>query len=93
MIKLQSTPGVYTVVGPMCYWDMTVVDKSGRVGTPRKRTKWVTNSIDLASALDVICRNELGDWASSYTSTFNQWLCVSSCDVSANISQGSFESP
>ena len=44
----------------MCHWDMKVIDKTGHIGTPRKRTKWVTNSPCLAKALDVRCSNALG---------------------------------
>ena len=44
----------------MCHWDMQVTDKTGHTGTPRKRTKWVTNSPVLAKTLDVRCSNELG---------------------------------
>ena len=61
MIALQSKLGVCTIMGPMCHWNMEVVDRLGNVGTPRKRTKWVTNSIELATAPDVRCQNELGD--------------------------------
>ena len=60
MVALHNFPGVFTVMGPMCHWDMQVTDRSGHVGTPRKRTKWVTNSPILAKTLDVRCSNELG---------------------------------
>ena len=60
MTALQNLPGVFTVVGPMCHWDMQITDKTGHTGTPRKRTKWVTNSPVLAKTLDVRCSNELG---------------------------------
>ena len=51
MIGLQSMQGVFTVVGPMCHWGTQVIGKTGRVGTPRKRTKRITNSHALAVAV------------------------------------------
>ena len=61
IIALQNLPGAYIVEGSMCYWDMQFTDKHGHVGTPKKPIRWVTNSFKLAQALDVRCRNELGD--------------------------------
>lgn len=61
MIKLQNTPGVYTGVGPMCHCELKGIDRLGNVGIPRKCTRWVTNSFELAKTLDVRCRTELGN--------------------------------
>ena len=53
MIALQRLPGVFTVSGPMCAWDVDVGEaQSARDPGLYKRTKWVTNSLRLAKLLD-----------------------------------------
>ena len=59
MVALQNLRGAFIVVGPMCHWDMQVIDKIGHAGTPRTRTTCVTNSRVLANTLDVRCSNDL----------------------------------
>ena len=52
---------LFTVVGPMCHWNMEVRDRHGNVGVPRKRIKWVTHSPELARTLDARCSNDLAN--------------------------------
>jgi len=60
MVALQRLPGVYTVDGPMCRFDLEVNAPGRGTGVCYKRTKWVTNSRKLAEALDGWCTNQTG---------------------------------
>ena len=56
MLALMKTPGVYTVQGPMCRFDMMSEDEHG-VSYVKKETQFVTNSPRLAEALQGVCSN------------------------------------
>ena len=60
--KLSKEPGVFTVKGPMCRWEMEATDPRGLQGTGyvRKETGWMTNSPVLAEILEGVCTNETG---------------------------------
>ena len=45
MVELQRLPGVFTVTGPMCRFEMQVNHPVQGPGFVRKQTKWVTNSV------------------------------------------------
>ena len=49
--RLQAMDGVYTVQAPMCKWHMKAEDGQG-VGFVRKETCYVTNSAEMAKALE-----------------------------------------
>ena len=61
MQKLQALPGVYTVTGPMCRFEMQIDHPKFGRGFVRKPTKWVTNSKYLAELLEGECTNR-GRW-------------------------------
>ena len=61
IIALQQSPGVSTVCGPMCSWDMELDDGTQQTTRVYKRTKWLTNSRRLASLLDRWCSDQLGN--------------------------------
>ena len=60
MVDLQMEEGVYTVTGPMCFWNKKVFCPKRGEGVVKKMTKFVTNSRRLAEALDQRCRNQTG---------------------------------
>ena len=60
VLALQSLPGVYTVNGPMCKWDLELEDPRRGTGLIYKRTRWLTNCPALANVLDTRCTNEAG---------------------------------
>ena len=57
MIELQRRPGIFTVTSPMCCWQAQLPGRGGE-GFIYKPTKWVTNSVKLAQALDQVCANK-----------------------------------
>ena len=60
MIELQRMDGVYTVSGPMCFWNMKLKTPKLGAGKVYKNTKWVTNSREIAEVLDQYCTNRCG---------------------------------
>jgi hypothetical protein len=50
-----ALPGVRVVKGPMCRWGMKATDRNGRIGYVKKETGWMTNSPELADALEGYC--------------------------------------
>ena len=59
MKALQALPGVFTVKGPMCRWDMPITTR-GETGVAYKMTRYVTNSPKLAAVLEGQCSNKTG---------------------------------
>ncbi|CAK0904033.1 unnamed protein product, partial [Prorocentrum cordatum] len=62
IVRLRSEPGVYTVEGPMCCYDMKP-ESFEKVSGERHvlmQTRWMTNSEELAKALDRWCANRTG---------------------------------
>ena len=57
---LQQLPGVFTVKGPMCFWDMYFDIPGKEAGYICKPTRWMTNSRILAEILDQRCVNYTG---------------------------------
>ena len=60
MVDLQRMDGVYTVSGPMCFWNMRLKTPKLGAGKVYKNTKWVTNSREIAEVLDQYCMNRCG---------------------------------
>jgi len=57
---LQQMHGVFTVKGPMCRWGMEFHIPGRENSVVFKETKWVTNSRQIAKALDWWCGNKEG---------------------------------
>ena len=60
MVAIQMEDGVYTVTGPMCYWEKRLFCPKRGEGLVKKMCKFVTDSRRLAEALDQRCRNLSG---------------------------------
>lgn len=60
MVKLQQRDGVFTVDGPMCFWEFVLGSTKHGYGHVHKRSRWVTNCRFLAKALDQWCSNQTG---------------------------------
>eukprot|EP00972_Heterocapsa_arctica_P097991 14457752-Heterocapsa_arctica.AAC.1 len=52
---VMALPGVRVLKGPMCRWGMKATDQNGRIGYVKKETGWMTNSPELADALEGYC--------------------------------------
>ena len=59
MQALQRLPGVFTVNGPMCHFDMQLDTRYRGCHRVYKKTRFVTNSRFLAELLDNWCKNEV----------------------------------
>ena len=70
IIALQIIPGVFTVCGPMCSWNMRTED-ANRSGLVYKRTKWVTNSPGMARLLAQGCKSRSGSGYHVHIDLFN----------------------
>lgn len=85
MIALQELPGVFTVCGPICCWEMQAAD-STHAGVVYKKTKWVTNSRRLARLLGRWCENQSGMGYHVHVNLIN-----GISEVSAQASCGGYE--
>ena len=52
--RVQELDGVFTVQAPMCKWHMVSEDGQG-IGYVKKETQWVTNSWEVAQAIEGKC--------------------------------------
>ena len=59
MMELAARPDMYVVKGVMCSHGMTSTDKEGE-GLVEKETGWMTNSPEMAKALQTVCSNKDG---------------------------------
>ena len=50
MKQLEELPAIYKVQSPMCKWKMISEDSQG-LGYVRKETQWLTNSPEVAKAI------------------------------------------
>ncbi|CAE7515888.1 unnamed protein product [Symbiodinium natans] len=60
--ELAQRMGSYLVEGPMCKWK---VDESGKMiagQSGKKRTRWITNSATVATALEKLCKGNAKVW-------------------------------